>query len=80
MFLVLFAASIDVTMASIRGVGIYESSTYEGAAVSYAGGANLFFAGSGMNDDPSSNSVKFRTAELSSTEVSLPGTALSCKQ
>ena len=63
----------------MRGVGIYESSAYEGALVSFAGGSHLLFAGSQMNDDPSLNSVKFTTDQLSSTNVTLTGTAPTCK-
>ena len=75
-----FAALIDVAAARIRGCGIYESNEYEGGiGMSFGGGANLFCAGDGMNDDPQSNSMKFTTGALSSAEVRLPGTALSGK-
>ena len=67
------------TSADIRGVGIYESMKYDGASVSFGGNSHLMFATSDMNDDPFLNSVKFKTDELSSTEVKLVGTGLTCK-
>ena len=64
----------------MRGVDIFESSKYDGGLpVSFAGGSHMIFAGSEMNDDASLNSVKFKTGDLSSAEVRLTGTGLTCK-
>ena len=71
------AGAADIT--SIRGVGIFESSDFSGIQVSYGGGADILVSGYAMDYTASSNQVVFTTSDLSTSEIRIPGPALSCK-
>lgn len=51
---------------SIRGIGLYETTTFTGLhkGVSFAGGADGFIAGSGFQDQPSDNTIFMGSSDL----------------
>ena len=77
----LMTAQVCLTaeVKQLRGVGVFESSSYSGLGVSYAGGAEIMIHGYGFDQTPSSNFIYFETDALSTSAVRLPGTPISGK-
>ena len=79
-FLVLLLTN-SVKGAGLRGVGLYESNTFEGISVSMAGGGYLNIAAQDQAFDghATQNHLKFETDDLSSQTISVALPPLSGK-
>ena len=74
------AGDVDIILETLRGVDRADSLNYNGQQVSFGGGANIMIAArDGFYEDTSGNVVEFSTPSLGA-EVTISGTALTCKE
>ena len=75
----LIPASMAAERRTLRGVGVFESTEFDGLnrGVSMAGGGTITISGQGgLSAQPAENQVVISTTDVSSTNLDLSGTPL----